>query len=159
MATITTQLVDNMLFESRLGNHTVRIDVPPAMGGSDRGPTPPELFVASLGSCIAAFAAQYCQRVGLDTTDLEVAVHFEKADNRYTKRSQHSAKLPSRSTMPQRMLHRHRKFRSVCTLYYQMAISQTRLRFGSANGRNGLRRNLMRRVSPVDNCTADCTLV
>lgn len=81
MATITTRLTGPMVFESQLGNHTLQIDVPAAMGGSDRGPTPPELFVASLGSCIAAFVAQYCQRAGMDTTGLEVAVTFDKADN------------------------------------------------------------------------------
>lgn len=81
MATITTRLVDDMLFESELGNHKLRIDVPAAMGGSDRAPTPPEIFVASLGSCIAAFVAQYCNRVGINASGLEVAVNFDKADN------------------------------------------------------------------------------
>lgn len=81
MATITTRLVGDMLFESQLGSHALRIDVPPAMGGSDRGPTPPEIFVASLGSCIAAFVAQYCNRAGLDTADLEVAVTYDNAES------------------------------------------------------------------------------
>jgi uncharacterized OsmC-like protein len=40
-----------MSFETTLGNHRLLIDVPASMGGKDRGPTPPELFVASLGSC------------------------------------------------------------------------------------------------------------
>ncbi len=51
------------------------------MGGRDRGPTPPEVFVASLGSCVAAFVAQYCERNGVNTTDLSVDVAFDKADD------------------------------------------------------------------------------
>ncbi len=78
MAKITTCHKGNMLFESKMGNHAVLIDVPPAMGGSDRGPTPPQLFIASLGSCIGAFVANYCQQVGVDAEDLSVDITFDK---------------------------------------------------------------------------------
>jgi putative redox protein len=80
MAKITTVYKGDMLFESKLGNHSVIIDVPAGMGGSDRGPTPPELFVASLGSCVGAFIAQYCHRAGIDARDMTVDVSFDKAD-------------------------------------------------------------------------------
>jgi uncharacterized OsmC-like protein len=43
-------------------------------------PTPPELFVATLGSCVAAFVASYCERTGLDTRGLAVEVGFGKAE-------------------------------------------------------------------------------
>ena len=55
MGTITTRALGGMAFESAIGVHRLIIDVPEAMGGQGRGPTPPELFVASLGSCVAAF--------------------------------------------------------------------------------------------------------
>jgi uncharacterized OsmC-like protein len=51
------------------------------MSGRNRGPTPPELFVASLGSCVAAFVAGYRERVGLDDRDLSVDVHYDKAED------------------------------------------------------------------------------
>jgi uncharacterized OsmC-like protein len=70
-----------MLFETQLGKHNVLIDVPPSMGGSDRGPTPPEFFVASLGSCVAALVANYCNNAGLDANGLSVDVSFDKADD------------------------------------------------------------------------------
>ncbi len=81
MAIITTAYKGDMLFETTMGNHTIQIDVPAAMGGSDRGPTPPELFIASLGSCIGAFAANYCQNSGIDTRDMTVDFSFDKADD------------------------------------------------------------------------------
>ena len=81
MATITTNYKGGMLFESKVGKHTVTIDVPPDMGGSDRAPTPPQLFIVSLGSCVAAFVATYCQQSGIDATDLAVDVSFDKAEN------------------------------------------------------------------------------
>lgn len=79
MATITTHYKGDMLFETTAGNHTVTIDVPDTMGGSDRGIQPPQLFIASLGSCIGAFVAQYAERAGMDTSGMTVDLHFDKA--------------------------------------------------------------------------------
>jgi uncharacterized OsmC-like protein len=81
MNTISTYHKGDMLFETQLGTHHVLIDVPPSMGGTDRGPTPPEFFVASLGSCVAALVANYCNSVGLDAADLSVDVTFDKAED------------------------------------------------------------------------------
>lgn len=81
MPTITTAHKGDMLFESQFGDHSVLIDVPPAMGGANRGPTPPELFIASLGSCVGAFAATYCHQAGIDTRDMTIDVSFDKVDN------------------------------------------------------------------------------
>lgn len=81
MATITTIYKGGMLFESKVGKHTVTIDVPPDMGGADRAPTPPQFFVVSLGSCVAAFIATYCQQTGIDASDLAVDVSFDKVEN------------------------------------------------------------------------------
>jgi uncharacterized OsmC-like protein len=81
MGKVTTYHKGNMLFESELGNHTVVIDVPSGMGGSNRGPTPPDLFIASLGSCVGAFVANYCGQTGIDTSDLSIDVTFDKVED------------------------------------------------------------------------------
>ena len=81
MAKITTYHKGEMLFGTRLGNHEILIDVPSSMGGKDRGPTPPEFFVASLGSCVAALVANYCNQSGIDVTDMSVDVTFDKVDD------------------------------------------------------------------------------
>lgn len=81
MAQITTTHKGDMLFATQMGSHTIQIDVPASMGGDDRGPTPPELFVASLGSCIGAFVASYCRDHGIDATDMTVDITFDKAQN------------------------------------------------------------------------------
>jgi len=81
MAKITTSYQGDRLFVSQLGNHSVMIDVPAGMGGKDRGVTPPELFVASLGSCVGAFVAQYCERVGVDASGMTVDVLFRKVED------------------------------------------------------------------------------
>jgi uncharacterized OsmC-like protein len=81
MATITTTYQGDMRFRTELGDHVLTIDVPPEMGGHDRGPTPPQLFVASLGSCVAAYVANYCHRAGIDDQGLAVDVTFDKAED------------------------------------------------------------------------------
>jgi len=81
VAKITTDYKGDMLFESKIGNHSIIIDVPPDMGGTDRGPTPPQIFIASLGSCIGAFVANYCNNTGIDTTDMTVDATFDKVED------------------------------------------------------------------------------
>lgn len=81
MAQITTHYKGDMLFESKLGNHSVLVDVPPGMGGADRGPTPPELFIASLGTCVGAFVANYCGQAGIDAGDMSIDVAFDKVED------------------------------------------------------------------------------
>ena len=81
MGKVTTYYKGDMLFESKLGSHSVIIDVPTGMGGSDRGPTPPELFIASLGSCVGAFVANYCGKSGVDTKGMTVDVTFDKVQD------------------------------------------------------------------------------
>ena len=80
MSTVTTLYKGDMLFESQMGNYTLTIDVPEAIGGRDRGPMPPQLFLASLGSCVGVYIAQYCDEHGIDTTGMKVDVSCDKGD-------------------------------------------------------------------------------
>ena len=50
MALAHAEYKGDMLFEVKSGNQMLRVDVPAAMGGKDRGMTPTELFAASLAS-------------------------------------------------------------------------------------------------------------
>lgn len=81
MSTITTYHKGDMLFESKLRNHSLLIDAPALMGGKDRGPKPSELFIAALGSCVGAFVVDHCQRFGFDTRDLAVDLHYNEVEH------------------------------------------------------------------------------
>ena len=78
MPEVTVKHMGDMKFETQIGNHKLIIDVPPEMDGKDRGPTPPQLFVASLSSCIAIFAASYCNNAGINAEGLSVSLSFDK---------------------------------------------------------------------------------
>ena len=54
---------DRFLVDIR--GHLVGLDQPVADGGRDTGPTPTELFVASLAGCVAHYARRFLRRHGL----------------------------------------------------------------------------------------------
>ncbi len=51
-------------------------------GGDNDGPTPVELFVASLAACVAFYAGRFLQRHGLPDDCLRVRAEFSMADDR-----------------------------------------------------------------------------
>ena len=57
--------------------HTLTVDQPADAGGEDSAPTPTELLVASLASCVAFYARRYLARHGLPTHGLGVDAGFE----------------------------------------------------------------------------------
>ena len=68
-------------FEIRARSHTIACDQPVENGGYDEGMTPPELLLASLGSCAAYYAAQYLRKHQLATEGTVVRVTAEKEKN------------------------------------------------------------------------------
>ena len=80
MASVNVQFKGDMLFEAKAGNQTLRIDVPAAMGGRDRGMQPTELLAASLASCIGVLVVAYCRDMKIDATGLTVDLTYDKLD-------------------------------------------------------------------------------
>jgi putative redox protein len=68
-------------FEIKVREHTIVSDQPRENGGFDEGMTPPELLLASLGSCAAYYAADYLRRNQLATEGTRVQVVAQKAKN------------------------------------------------------------------------------
>jgi putative redox protein len=66
-------------FEIKARTHTITSDQPVENGGYDEGMTPPELFLASLGSCAGFYAAQYLRKQELATEGTRIKVTAEKA--------------------------------------------------------------------------------
>jgi uncharacterized OsmC-like protein len=70
--------LDRMKFAIQSRSHTILCDQPAENGGEDYGMTPPELLLASLGSCAAFYAVQYLKTRNLAETGVEVTVTAEK---------------------------------------------------------------------------------
>jgi uncharacterized OsmC-like protein len=76
---VTIRHLGNVQFEASTRGHRVLCDQPPDNGGADRGMTPPEFLLVSLGTCAGFYAAQYLKTRSLPTDGLEIAVSAEKA--------------------------------------------------------------------------------
>ncbi len=66
--------LDRTKFAIQSRSHTILCDQPAENGGEDCGMTPPELLLASLGSCAAFYAVQYLRTRNLAETGVEVTV-------------------------------------------------------------------------------------
>lgn len=69
-------------FELQVRGHRLLCDQPVADGGTDQGPTPTELFVASLAACVGFYARRFLARHHLDAAGLRVETHFTMSPDR-----------------------------------------------------------------------------
>jgi len=75
---VTVEHLGAVQFEIRARQHSIVSDQPVASGGFDEGMTPPELMLASLGSCVGYYAAQYLRKKGLASEGTHVRVSAGK---------------------------------------------------------------------------------
>ena len=78
---VTVNHLGAVQFEIKARQHVVVSDQPPENFGHDEGMTPPELMLASLGSCAGFYAAAYLRKHKLAETGTRVRVTAEKAKN------------------------------------------------------------------------------
>ena len=70
---------DGVRFEAETRGHRLQSDQPIGSGGQDLGMTPPELLLASLGTCAGYYAVEYLKARNLPTKGLTVDIHADKA--------------------------------------------------------------------------------
>jgi putative redox protein len=75
---VRVEHLGSVQFEIKARQHTIACDQPPESGGFDEGITPPELLLASLGSCAAFYAAQYLRKFKLSAEGTRVLVTADK---------------------------------------------------------------------------------
>ena len=80
--TVVVTHVAGEAYDVRTRGHSVRVDQPAESGGTDTAPTPTELFVGSLASCVAFYAGRYLERHGLSRQGFEVWADFDMATDR-----------------------------------------------------------------------------
>jgi uncharacterized OsmC-like protein len=63
--------------EGTIGGHTLYVDQPEAMGGTDAGPNPLQYSLLSLGGCIGAVSRIIANQEKLDIRSIKVSVQGE----------------------------------------------------------------------------------
>ena len=69
-------------YEVTVRGHRLVVDQPADAGGQDSAPTPTELFLASLATCVAFYAGRFLTRHGYSRDALAVSVGYEMATDR-----------------------------------------------------------------------------
>lgn len=88
--TTTSTLEDKFLVKNTARQHTVLVDEPESLGGTDTAVNPVELLLAALGSCQSIVARTYAEKFDIDLQgfkvelagDLDLNGFFDKADVR-----------------------------------------------------------------------------
>jgi putative redox protein len=78
---VTVERLGKVSFTVQTRNHLVLSDQPKDNGGSDKAMTPPELFLASLGTCVGYYVVQFCETRNLDAGDMQIQVDGEMLPN------------------------------------------------------------------------------
>ena len=68
--------LDGFKVEVGIRNHRIVADLTPDKGGSDAGPTPPEILLGALAACSAIYARIFAQREGI-TGEISVRAEAE----------------------------------------------------------------------------------
>ena len=75
----SVRYLDGVRFQVDARGHKLVCDQPTENGGADSGMAPPELMLASLGTCAGFYALQYLKFRNLPVEGLSVRVWAEKA--------------------------------------------------------------------------------
>lgn len=78
---VTIEHLGAVQFEIKAREHSIACDQPAENGGFDEGMTPPELLLASLGSCAGFYAVQYLRKHKLATEGTRVQITADKLKN------------------------------------------------------------------------------
>lgn len=74
----TVRYLDGVKFEVTAGNHRVICDQPSENHGDDAGMTPPEFFLASLGTCAGFYAVEYLRARSIPPDGVTIRVEAQK---------------------------------------------------------------------------------
>lgn len=64
-------------FAVKVREHEVLTDLPLEYGGGNTAPTPTELFVSSIGSCMGMYALSYLKTAGMDSEGLSLSLDWD----------------------------------------------------------------------------------
>lgn len=102
--------------------HCVLVDQPVSDGGEDAGPTPTELLVGALASCVAFYAGRYLERHGIDRSGLAVSASFAMAGDRPARVSSVQVRLSVPAGLPEQRRDALLAVASHCTVHNTLRL-------------------------------------
>ena len=77
MANIVVRYLQGDRLTAAVRGHEFTVDQPVADGGEDLAPTPTDLFVSGLATCVGFYAERYLRRHDLDPTGLVIECDYD----------------------------------------------------------------------------------
>lgn len=77
MSSIVVRYLQGDRLTAAVRGHEVTVDQPIADGGEDLAPTPTDLFVSGLATCVGFYAERYLRRHDLDPTGLVIECDYD----------------------------------------------------------------------------------
>ena len=115
------RFVAGEVYEVTVRGHRLVVDQPADVGGQDSAPTPTELFVASLASCVAFYAGRFLTRHGYSRDGLAVSAEYEMASDRPARVSSISLRVRVPAGLPPQRQAALRAVVSHCTVHNSLA--------------------------------------
>ncbi|HJT38308.1 MAG TPA: OsmC family protein [Actinomycetota bacterium] len=112
-------------FHIDIRHHGVVVDQPRDNGGEDLGPTPTELFVASLAACTAHYARRFLQRHAIPTEGLLVACDFDMSAEPPARVTQISVHVTLPASFPEERRDALQRVIDRCTVKNSLAMPPT----------------------------------
>ena len=106
-------------YSVEVGGHALVVDQPDT---GDAGPTPTDLFVASLAACTAHYAGRFFARHGIDADGFEVSCAFEMAGDRPARVRSIALNLELPGAFPEELRDRLRAVVEHCTVHNSIAV-------------------------------------
>jgi uncharacterized OsmC-like protein len=103
-------------YEIDVRGHRVLVDQPRTEGGTDAGPTPTELFVASVAACTGHYAGRFLARHGVPADGLGVSCSFDLAADRPARVGSIDLTLDMPAALPEESVERLRAVVEHCTV-------------------------------------------
>ena len=75
-------LKDGKKVEAHYKGFTINTDQPEITGGDNTAPTPFDLFIASIGTCVGIFTLSFCRQRSIETKDIKINLDIEKNENK-----------------------------------------------------------------------------
>jgi len=110
-------------FAIALRGHEIMVDQPADVGGTDIGPTPTELFVAGLVSCVAVYAGRFLARHGVCAEGLRVDADWEMGEGSPARVGSVTIRVTAPPALPASRLPALLAVSRACTVHNSLARS------------------------------------
>ncbi len=74
---IKTEWKGGLAFDTELGSHTLRMDAPESIGGTDTGPGPKKLMLTALSGCTGMDVALILKKMRVEYEKMDIEVEAE----------------------------------------------------------------------------------